>query len=84
MTQHKNFKRREMKQSSIEWLEECLKSHLTNEQQMQFEGLFQQAKEMHKKEIIDAYNNGVYLAMMPSKTSEQYYKNTYENETKQN
>lgn len=47
-----------MKQSSIQWLEECLKTHLTNEQQMQFEGLFQQAKEMHKQEIIEATKYG--------------------------
>jgi hypothetical protein len=41
------------KQSSIEWLEECLSIHFTHEQKMQFEGLFQQAKAMHKQEMIE-------------------------------
>ena len=43
----------ETKQTAVEWLQECLSIHLTHEQQMQFEGLFQQAKEMEKKTIID-------------------------------
>jgi hypothetical protein len=36
-------------QTAVEWLQECL--HLTHEQQMQFEGLFQQAKEMEKEQM---------------------------------
>jgi hypothetical protein len=39
-----------MKQTAVEWLQEALSIHLTFEQQMQFEGLFQQAKEMEKEQ----------------------------------
>jgi hypothetical protein len=46
------------KQTSIEWLQECLSIHLTHEQQMQFEGLFQQALAMEKEQIEDAYHKG--------------------------
>ncbi len=38
--------------TAIEWLQESLS--LTFEQEMQFEGLFQQAKEMEKQQIIEA------------------------------
>jgi hypothetical protein len=57
-----------MKQSAVEWLQEALS--LTFEQEMQFEGLFQQAKEMENNtskvtrvEIIqhsDPYNGRAY------------------------
>jgi len=43
------------KQKSIlvtEWLRECLYQHLSHEQQMRFEGLFQQAIEMEKNKYI--------------------------------
>lgn len=38
-----------MKQTAVEFLQECLSIHLNHNQQMQFEGLFQQAKEMEKE-----------------------------------
>lgn len=48
----------ENKQTPVEWLQQSLSNHLTHEQQMQFEGLFQQAmgmekerEERHQKEI---------------------------------
>lgn len=44
-----------MKQTAVEFLQECISIHLTFEQKKQFEGLFQQAKEMEKEQIIDAY-----------------------------
>ena len=47
------------KQSSIEWLIQCMSIHLTHEQKMQFEGLFQQAHIMHKQEIEDAFFGGI-------------------------
>ena len=37
-----------MKQTAVEWLQEALS--LTFEQEMKFEGLFQQAKEMEKQQ----------------------------------
>jgi hypothetical protein len=48
-----------MKQTSVQWLQEAISIHLTFEQQMQFEGLFQQAIEIEKKQIIDALRQGV-------------------------
>ena len=46
-----------MKQTAVQFLQDCLNIHFTFEQQMQFEGLFQQAKEMEKQQIIDAGNS---------------------------
>lgn len=69
----------ENKQTSIEWLQECMSIHLTHEQKMQFEGLFQQALNMHKEEIEDAwyaddeYGNFHFF--------EDYYQKTYGKET---
>ena len=60
------------KQSSIEWLIECLNIHLTEEQKTQFEGLFQQSKQMHKEEIIDAAER-----WKGTKFAEQYYQETF-------
>ena len=39
-----------MKQTAVEWLQDSLYIHFSFEQQMQFEGLFQQAKEMEKQQ----------------------------------
>jgi hypothetical protein len=55
--------------TAVKWLQEALSIHLTFEQQMQFEGLFQQAKEMEKQQIIDAFNEGYF----DEKSSDQYY-----------
>ena len=38
-----------MKQTPVEWLADVMRTHLTHEQQMQFEGLFQQAMDMEQK-----------------------------------
>ena len=40
----------------------------------------EQAKEMEKEQIINAYNQGVYLAMKPSKRAEDYYDKTFKSE----
>jgi hypothetical protein len=47
-----------MKQTAAQWLEECIKIGLTYEQEVMFEGLFQQAKEMNLEEIKQAYEDG--------------------------
>jgi hypothetical protein len=46
-------------QTAVEWLQESLLNTLTHEQQMQVEGLFQQAKEMEKEQIEDAHEEGI-------------------------
>lgn len=64
------------KTTAVEWLQECLSIHFSNEQKMQFEGLFQQAKEMERQQIIDAYIDG-YSAEQHNADSEQYYNETF-------
>jgi hypothetical protein len=64
-----------MKQTSIEWLE----SQLTEYLQRMYKFEIDQAKEMHKKEIIEARINGHNA---PSSTlkhfdAEQYYEMNY-------
>jgi hypothetical protein len=44
------------KQTAVEWLEQCISIHLTKEQKSQFIGLFIQAKEMERQQIMDAVN----------------------------
>lgn len=66
-----------MKQSSIEWLVEQFDLEMQDSFHLD---KINQAKEMHRQEIKNAYNEGVYLAMTPSKTDDEFYKNTYEKE----
>lgn len=73
-----------MKQTAVEWLVESLSIHFTFEQQMQFEGLFQQAKEMEEQQIIDAWLSAWKDSMLnPLKDkyyqpeAEQYYNETF-------
>ena len=47
-----------MAQTAVEWLQESLLNTLTHQQQMQVEGLFQQAKAMEKEQIEEAYVDG--------------------------
>jgi hypothetical protein len=64
--------------TAVEFLQESLSIHFTFEQQMKFEGLFQQAKEMEKQQIIDAFNLGQQEeAKQPfwTKGNEYYEKN---------
>ena len=44
--------------TAVEFLQEALYLHLTLDQQMQFEGLFQQALQIEKEQIMDAYWDG--------------------------
>lgn len=64
-----------MKQiSAVEQLQECLSIHLSHDQQMKFEGLFQQAKQLEKQQIIDAFEQGDYTGRgFEDLTSEEYY-----------
>jgi hypothetical protein len=68
-----------MKQTAVEWL---IKK-LTNRENGVFDGfphlsvheIYQQAKEMEKEQIQDAYNYGQQIP--PFEYGEQYYKETY-------
>ena len=63
--------------TAVEFLQEALYFHLTLDQQMQFEGLFQQALQIEKEQIMDAYWDGSQDAPLTEKTCEIYYNNIY-------
>jgi hypothetical protein len=63
------------KQTAVEWLQNCLNIHLSFEQKMQFEGLFQQAIAMEKEQIMNAWVIGLFSE--GKTTSEQYYNETF-------
>lgn len=44
--------------TAVEFLQESLSIHFSFEQKMQFEGLFQQAKEMEKEQIEKSFDEG--------------------------
>ena len=79
----------ETKQTAVEFLQECLNIHLSHQQQMQFEGLFQQAKEMEneqtKNRAIESYHLYTKYLYLLSKIGgatvemdfEKYYNETY-------
>lgn len=62
-----------MKQTAVEWLLKQLTIANFEEQQI----VIQQAKEIEKQQIKDAYISGMYDAH--SKTSIDYYKETFKN-----
>jgi hypothetical protein len=74
----------EQNQSSVEWLKKELEeygsnSHLSLDWNT-FDELIEQAKAMHKEEIIHAYDDGCQLQYdlnLPS-SGQQYYKETFE------
>jgi hypothetical protein len=62
----------EKKQTAVELLEQQLKERYSL---MNSEPLFEQAKEMHKEQMIDAYEQGDKYKLNFS--GEQYYNETY-------
>jgi hypothetical protein len=69
------------KQSSVEWFaEQTLNAFITKEK---YDEIFEQAKAMHKEEIMDAYFFGQRLHAksitntMMQDNSEQYYNETF-------
>ena len=62
-----------MKQSAVEWL--FLMMNNPNKDQEFANKLFEQAKEMEKEQIIDAYETS-HISMM---TAKQYYNETFKN-----
>jgi hypothetical protein len=69
-----------MKQTAVEWLVEQICGDHTSEWQEQID----QAKEIEKQQIIDAWNtkskiDGV-LTHTDNRTAEQYYKETFKSE----
>jgi hypothetical protein len=75
-----------MKQTSIEWLIEQLRQLAHNDKhhlgmgdiritQGMLDDFYEQAKQMHKQEIIDAWENG--QDSFSSRNAEQYYQETF-------
>jgi hypothetical protein len=69
--------------TAVEWLQERINIGLTYEQEVLFEGLFEQAKEMEKKQVINAHLNGqsefdtdAYRYKVIA-NAEEYYNETY-------
>jgi hypothetical protein len=69
-----------MKQTAVEWLQQALEDTiLDHEQIMQTIGLFEQAKEMEKEQIINANRDGVDMVVDKKDfiSGEQYYNETF-------
>ena len=67
------------KQSSVDWLINCITEDQMVKSKSLYEWLeiFEQAKAMHKEEIIDAYNESFRLRDKPYSTAIKYYKETF-------
>jgi hypothetical protein len=70
-----------MKQTAVEWLVEQIKGYEYDGNDFVYTGvissdLIEQAKQMEKEQIRNAYNNG-YFAAYKYKDWEEYYKQAY-------
>jgi hypothetical protein len=66
---------KDKQQTAVEWLVNQLEKHYVL-QDIKNTTAFLQAKEMHKQEIIDAFDEGNPNGFI-NKTGEQYYNETY-------
>ena len=66
------------KKTAVEWFFENLNSHKI---QLTANELFEQAKQMEKEQIINAHIDGQSLVSCKDEYAEQYYNETYNNET---
>ena len=68
-----------MAQTSVEWLLQYLNNVKPNEfcSIEKIKELLEQAKEMEKKQIIDAYNEAYYGDKYKWKGSEEYFNQTF-------
>ena len=71
-----NNKISDMKQTAVEFLEIKLKKVMIDNQIQQTLHLFEQAKEMEKEQIIDAYKEFLDVTL-PNEVYEQYYNETF-------
>jgi hypothetical protein len=63
------------KQTAVEWLLESVQSELSEPMSSKFKDLFDQAKQIEREQIEDAYYEG--KQNIPSKTPDEYYDQTY-------
>ena len=66
-----------MKQTAVEWFNDEILIHLNFDQRLYLKDIFEQAKELEKQQIIDAYTHERVLLQI---TAEQYYNETYKNQ----
>ena len=78
-----------MKQTAVEWLFEqlCSEKLSWNKDSMgklfidlRTSNILQQAKEMEKEQIIEAFYEALHDRMNPYKTAEKYYNETFKSE----
>lgn len=75
----------EMNKTAVEWLEEQIKNNFDFTIHNKLFDIIEQAKEMEKQQIIDAYQNGdnngadriYYHSNRDDKSAEQYYNETF-------
>jgi cephalosporin hydroxylase len=64
-------------QTAVEWLVEQLDNNLDIKHSWRTRQCINQAKEMEKQQIIDAYDNGKYITSGKEFGGEQYYNKTF-------
>jgi len=64
-----------MKKTAVEWFFDNLKSH---EIQAEHLIIYQKAKEMERKQILESFTEGCFTDTWVLKSAEQYYNETYE------
>jgi hypothetical protein len=80
------YTKNKLMKTAVEFLHAALSLHFTQKQEMQFVGLFQQALELEKEQIIKAYQQGVTeeygdtLDFSNDKDAEEYYNHTFKND----
>jgi hypothetical protein len=71
-----------MKQTAVEWLEEQFEESYSYINEI-FKETIEQAKEMERQQIIDAYREGCFDNILDENTdkvrAEQYYNETFKN-----
>jgi hypothetical protein len=77
-----------MKQTAVEWLEIEIREleSTRNERSLSlhldlYNEYFNQAKEMEKEQIMDAFKHGELPPLFDNLTAEQYYNETFKSET---
>jgi hypothetical protein len=70
-----------MKQTAVEWLEEMM--NVNGNISVYFQEILDQAKEMEKEQIMDAYDAGLFDGTMDDvndRIHKQYYNETFKSE----
>jgi len=74
-----------MKQTAVDYIKEKLMCNEYWYENMTFDQIIDQAKEMEKEQIIEAYLKnhlqGCWMKNTPEEYAEQYYNETYESKT---